>query len=167
MNLSFSARIEGAEIICEIGTDTSLTAPIFCFSLMAAPRVVAGGAMGRRLAGYGEVALPDIPAGAVHRLILAYDNPDFRPKNRAWLPLGAYLRAGRAVHALPDGFDLGVRAQPDLPKAPPISGDLPLIPPPQDWRPTGGHLEFIALRPDPAYEGAAALAVRMGFAPFV
>jgi hexosaminidase len=43
VTLTFTARIEGHEIACEIGSDMDLTAPVFCFSLMAAPRVVSGG----------------------------------------------------------------------------------------------------------------------------
>ena len=118
MNLNFSARIEGAQIVCDIGSDTQLTAPVLCFSLMAAPRVVSGGVLQRRLAGYGEVALPDIGAGQTHRLVLTYDNPDYSPKNRAWLPLGAYLRMGKTAHPLPVGFDLGVRPARQVPVKP-------------------------------------------------
>ncbi len=165
MNLSFSARIEGAQILCDIGSDTALVGPVLCFSLIAAPRVVSGGVLQRRLAGYGEVALPDIAAGQNHRLVLAYDNPDYSPKNRAWLPLGAYLRVGKTAHTLPAGFDLGVHLAP-LPAAAPLPAQtLPLIPPPQDWQPSGGEWEFSALRPDPAFDGADALARRMGLAP--
>ncbi|WP_333869351.1 beta-N-acetylhexosaminidase [Cypionkella sp.] len=171
MMLRFSARIEGAEIICEIGSDTALTAPVFCFSLMAAPRVVSGGVMQRRLAGYGEVILPDIAAGQSHRLVLAYESPDYRPKNRAWLPLGAYLRVGKIVHALPEGFALGVRlglaAQDRAPSPEALPPDvLPLLPPPQSWQATGGNLAFATLRPDPAFAGVAALAQRAGLAAF-
>ena len=58
MTLTFSARIDGRRILCEIGTDHALTAPVFCFSLMAAPAVVSGGVMVRRVAGYAEGAGP-------------------------------------------------------------------------------------------------------------
>ena len=37
MGLTFAARIDGHRIRCEIGTDRPLPAPVFCFSLMAAP----------------------------------------------------------------------------------------------------------------------------------
>ena len=86
----------------QVGTDRPLAAPVFCFSLMAAPRVVSGGRLTRQTAGYGEVALPDLVPGQVHELVLAHANPDLRPANRAWLPLGPYLRDGDgATHALP------------------------------------------------------------------
>ena len=165
MNLGFSARIDGAQIICDIGSDTALAAPVLCFSLLAAPRVIDGGVLQRCLAGYGEVVLPDIAAGQTHRLVLAYDHPDYSPKNRAWLPLGAYLRVGKTAHPLPAGFDLGVRLAPNPAAAPLPAQTLPLIPPPQNWHASGGALAFIALRPDPAFEGADALARRMGLAP--
>ena len=64
MILSFRSRIDGNQIRCEIGTDRALVAPVFCFSLMAAPKVVAGGTMLRRVAGYAEVALPDLAAAS-------------------------------------------------------------------------------------------------------
>jgi hexosaminidase len=168
MNLSFSAAIEGDQIICQIGSDTALRAPIFCFSLMAAPRVVAGGQMLRRLAGYAEVILPDLLPGQSHQLFLAHDNPDYAPRNRAWLPLGAYLRVGKQAHPLPAGFDLGLRPAPvPPPPAPLAAGQLPLIPVPQQWQPATGALAFAALRPDPAYQGADDLARRMGLPPLL
>jgi hypothetical protein len=85
-----------------IGTDRPMAAPVFCFSLMAAPRVVSGGRLLRQMAGYGEVALPDLMPGQVHELVLGYAAAELRPVNRAWLPLGPYLRAGDGTtHALP------------------------------------------------------------------
>ena len=75
MTLSFSARIDGRQIRCLIGTDRALVAPVFCFSLMAGPAVVSGGTLVRRVAGYAEVALPDLAAGAQHEVVLEYANP--------------------------------------------------------------------------------------------
>jgi hexosaminidase len=138
MTLSFEARIAGHEIICRIGTDRPLAAPVFCFSLMAAPRVVSGGQLLRQTAGYGEVALPDLVPGQVHELVLAHANPDLRPANRAWLPLGPYLRDGDgATHALPP-LPAGVR--PAAAAEGPLSDGLRLIPRPAVWRPVGGTL---------------------------
>ena len=167
MNLTFASRIEGVEIHCEIGSDMALSAPIFCFSLMAAPRVVSGGRLVHRFAGFAEVLLPDLPAGGVHHLVLAYENPAFSPRNRAWLPLGAYLRLGKTCHALPPGTPLGVlpgNAPNPLP-LPPLT--LPLIPAPQHWQPTGGTLAFAGLASvDPAFDGACALSQRLQVGPF-
>ena len=59
MTLTFRTWIDGRQIRCLIGSDLPLSAPVFCFSMMAAPKVIAGGTMVRRVAGYAEVALPD------------------------------------------------------------------------------------------------------------
>lgn len=167
MSLSFSARIDGRQIRCLIGTDRALAAPVFCFSLMAEPAVVSGGTLVRRVAGYAEVALPDLAAGARHAVVLEHAHPDFRPRNRAWLPLGAYLRVGRDCLPLPPGSDLGLRdiAAPEVPM--PTAGCLPLVPQPTDWSASGGEIDFAALAPVAGLEGVAELAVRLGLAPVV
>lgn len=166
MNLHFATHIAGAEIHCEIGSDTALSGAVFCFSLMAAPRVISGGTLVHRLAGCAEVLLPDIAAGRVHHLVLAYENPTYAPRNRVWLPLGGYLRIGRACHPLPPGTPLGVISGP-----PPAAGvlpqaTLPLIPAPLIWAPTPGAMPFVAFQStDPAFDGADDLTHRLGFAP--
>jgi hexosaminidase len=167
MSLGFSARIDGRQILCEITTDVAIAAPVFCFSLMAAPAVVSGGKLVRRVAGYGEVALPDLAVGAVHRLVLEHANPEYRPRNRAWLPLGAYLRVGRDSLALPPGNLLGLREGVERP-APPLPADrLPLVPQPAGWEPSAGTVEFAALAPVPGLEGVAGLAARLGLSDFL
>lgn len=167
MSQSFSARIDGRQIRCLIGADRALTAPVLCFSLMAPPAVVSGGTLLRRVAGYAEVALPDLAAGAVHEVVLEHADPQFYPRNRAWLPLGAYLRVGRECLQLPPGSDLGLRDG-DAPEAPKLeAGRLPLVPQPTDWRASGGEIDFAALAPVVGLEGVAELAVRSGFAPMV
>ena len=147
MTLTFTSRIDGRQIRCEIGTDRALAAPVFCFSLMAAPKVVSGGTLVRRVAGYAEVALPDLAAGAKHEVVLEHAVKEFGPRNRAWLPLGAYLRVGKECMALPPGNDLGLR-EVEVPPPPPLAPDrLPLVPQPTDWRPSGGELAFAELAP--------------------
>ena len=56
MSLTFASRIDGTRIRCVIGTDRALTAPVLCFSLMAAPKVISGGTMVRPVADqfYGD-----------------------------------------------------------------------------------------------------------------
>ena len=165
MNLTFDATIQGAEIRCEIGSDIALSAPVLCFSLMAQPRVVSGGTMLRTLAGYGEVALPDIAPGTVHRLILAHQDPSYAPKNRAWLPLGAYLRTKTGCHPLPP-LPAGVHADAAPPRnAAPFTG-LPIAPQPSQWHPAPGVLRMTNLATtDAAFAQVNALAQRLTLAP--
>ncbi len=164
MNLTFTSRIEGSEIHCEIGSDTAVSAPIFCFSLMAAPCVISGGTLVFRCAGFAEVLLPDIPAGGLRHLVLAYQNPNYRPSNRTWLPMGGYLKFGRICHALPSGTPLGVMNDTERATVPVPDVALPLVPAPQEWKPASGTLAFTTLRTiDPAFNGAADLAQRLGF----
>jgi hexosaminidase len=167
MTLTFRTRIDGRHITCEIASDEPLAAPVLCFSLMAAAQVVSGGTMGRRVASYCEVALPDLAPGVIHTVVLEHVNPDFRPRNRAWLPMGAYLRVGKVCLPLPPGNDLGVRLGDALPSPPLAPGRLPLIPQPTDWQPAGGTLAFVALAPLGGTEGASDLADRLGLAPLV
>ncbi len=87
---------------------------------MAPNQVLSGGTMVRRTAGYSEVALPDLTPGQPHTVVLAHQNPDWRPVNRAWLPLGAYLRdASGQTHPLPK-LPAGVRPVP-YPPVPPMT----------------------------------------------
>jgi hexosaminidase len=166
MTLTFTARIEDREIACEIGSDTDLAAPVFCFSLLATPRVVSGGTLIRSVAGYGEVQLPDIRAGKAVHLRLAYGNPDFVPGNRAWLPLGGYLRLGNKTMPLPS-LRLGVDIGPDAPRTGHFDG-LRLIPQPTDWRPSTGTLTADSFAGDAIALGPVArLAQRLGLPPLL
>lgn len=166
MTLTFSARIVGRDIHCEIGSDQALMAPVFCFSLMAAPAVVSGGVMIRRLAGYAEVQLPDLAPGVTHQVVLAHQNPDYAPRNRAWLPLGAYLRVGGQCLPLPrlaEGVDLSA---PPKPVVEPFAG-LPLIPQPDRWVPAEGTLTATGFAyEDARLAGVEALAERLHFGLF-
>jgi hexosaminidase len=167
MNLTFRTRIDGRQIRCEIGTDTALAVPTLCFSLMAAPKVVSGGNLVRRVAGYAEVALPDLAAGSTHAVVLEHSDPRYLPRNRAWLPLGAYLRVGGHCLQLPPGNDLGVRDLDGTAPLPLPSGTLPLVPQPTNWLPSAGVLEFASLAPVAGVEEAADLARRLGLEPLV
>ena len=166
MKPRFSASIAGRHVRCRIGADRALRAPVFCFSLMAPARVVSGGRLLRAEGGYAEVALPDIAAGGAHELTLAYAERGMRPVNRAWLPLGAYLRLadGRCL-ALPP-LPAGARPVP-LRAVPPADG-LRLVPPPADWRPEGGEVAIEALAgTHEALAAVDALARRCRLGPFL
>ncbi len=166
MDLTFTSRIQGTEIHCEIGSNQPISAPTFCFSLMAAPKVISGGTLISRTAGLAEVLLPDVAAGTAHQIVLAYENPDFGPRNRAWLPLGCYLKIGKTCFALPPGTPLGVLPAPPQRAEPLPPATLPLIPAPKEWSPLVGVLEFATLNSiDARLDGVDALAQRSNFAP--
>lgn len=160
---AFAVSTEGTDMRCTITVTEAMTAPVFCFSLMVPPRVVSGGALLTHTGGYGEVALPDLAPGVPHEVVLAYAG-DFAPQNRAWLPLGAYLRRPDGTTLpLPD-LPLGVRPVAARP-APPCDG-LRLVPQPDAWHPTGGACTARAFRTDaPAFVRADRLARRLRLAP--
>lgn len=163
--MHFTAEIQGRLIACTITSDRVLKSPTFCASIMAPGVVVSGGLLTRQVAGYLEVALPDLIPGQPHALTLAHENPGFAPKNRAWLPLGPYLRTAEGPLLLPP-LELGVR-QTEAPKVPDFQG-LRLIPQPQSWRPTGGESRFATLTAShPAFAAVDALARRRGLAPLL
>lgn len=166
MHLTFDAAIDGRAIRCRIGTDTALAAPVFCFSLMAANRPVSGGTLVRTVAGYSEIALPDLPAGALHEVVVEHLDPGYRPVNRAWLPLGAYVRHKGGCTPLPP-LPAGV-APAEAPEPAPCPG-LRLVPPPRDWSPTPGTADATAgfATVAPALAGVEALAARLNLGPFL
>ena len=163
MTATFTARIDGPLIHIEIVSNSALRDVIFCFSLMAAAAVVSGGTLVKSVAGYSEIALPDIAPDTPVHLVIRHDNPDFRPVNRAWLPLGAYLRvAGKAITLPP--LAVGVLPANDCP-APVVQG-LRLIPQPSDWQPAAGTLSLSRISTDdPAFARADTLAIRQNLPP--
>lgn len=164
--LQFSAEVHGTDIRCQITSDTDLTAPVFCFSLMVTPTARSGGRLLRVDGSYAEVQLPDLIAGVTHEVVVAYANPEYRPVNRAWLPLGAYLRVGSETLELP-ALPSGVQPAHAPPVEAPPDG-LCLLPQPERWEPTGGEIQAAAFASDCSLLGPAnALAQRCGLPPFL
>ena len=97
MKLSFDAILKDGNIRCTLISAQKLVDPVFCFSLMAPGSVITGGRVIRRVGGFHEVQLPPLAAGQTHVIDLTYDDPNTGVKNRAWLPLGSYLRVGDTV----------------------------------------------------------------------
>ena len=163
--MEFSARIRGDEIVCEIASETDLISPVFCFSMLAPARVVSGGTILSSVGGYCEAQLSDLAAGMSHTVTLAYADPRHRPKNRAWLPLGAYLRDRDGVTELPE---LRSGADPWEPGPAPDDDGLRLVPPPSSWEPGGDVVELTSVSADDArLETVHELAIRQGFGPFI
>ena len=164
MKLSFDARIVGTQIWCEIGSDGAISGAVLCCSLFVPSRVVSGGVVVRSVAGYTEVALDDIPAGGVLTVVFAAACGDLVPKNRAWLPLGAYLRLKTGVVALPE-LEEGVRVDTPPPRVVPEFAGLRLVPQPLAWQAAGGVVQVSGFDGGPT--ALDALAGRLGFALFV
>lgn len=167
MNLTFDAHIVGTEIHCEIGSDTAISAPVFCCSNYVPSRVVSGGTLVRTVAGYTEVALPNIPAGGSVHFVMAYLEPDFAPKNRAWLPLGPYLRTKTGPVPLPS-TEIGVRVDLPPPRTAPDYDGLRLVPQPTAWAAATGMVAapgFVC--DDPRLKAVDDLAHRLNLGPFL
>ena len=131
-------REESARV--QVTAESTLEDVVFCCSLMAEPDIVSGGQRIHRLGGYGEFALPDLAAGRTHSFVLRYANPDYSPRNRAWLPLGPYLRHAGGTIGLSPGPSGAKRwqAPEDTPKP-----DLALNPKPVSWTASEGALPFV------------------------
>jgi len=163
--MHFDVTTRDKQIICKITADTDLANPVFCFSLMAPPQVETGGTLLSHTGGYGEVQLPPLQEDTPHTVILRYADPAFGPANRAWLPLGAYLRHDAGLTALSDG-PAGISAQND----PPFTAfdELRLVPQPRHWRPEKGLLKTKGFHWDhgTALDQVGALATRCNMAGF-
>jgi len=163
--MKFDASIDGELIRCRIETDRPLAAPVFCFSGMVPMEVLEGGTWIAGLGGYTEVQLPDLTAGTVHAVTLRYANAaQFRPSNRAFLPLGPYLRSAEGTLPLP-ALPAGVITRRDWPKDCP---GLRLCPAPAQADLTGETLAAGGFRADAArFAAVVALAERTGLDPFL
>lgn len=137
MGAGLAVRVKGDDIVCTITSDVDLVAPVFCFSLMAPACVLRGGRLVRSVGGYAEIALPDLTARTAHEVVVGYVNEAerYHPVNRAWLPLGPYLRHEGGVTRLPAGPS-GAKAW--VHGGPEFEPDLRLIPAPAGWRPKRG-----------------------------
>jgi hexosaminidase len=162
--MKFDVLNEGHQLRCQITSDRDLTAPTFCFSVFVPCVVVAGGHRMKSVGGYTEVTLPDLKTGQPHEIILRHEKGDFRFGNRAWLPLGPYLRTADGPVPLP-ALPAGVLPGPVPTPVPLPDGVLPLVPQPDHWQPSGGHLTFTTLADFPQARAIDALARRLGLSP--
>ncbi len=159
--MTYESRIIGDTIQCTFTPDSALSAPVFCFSGMGPFEAISGGTVTHSLGSYTEISLPDLAAGVPYELVTRYAG-GFKPANRAWLPLGPYLRHGAELIDLPKP-ESGCRPQ-HLPDLGPVAG-LPLVPQPEIWQAAGAVLEVSGFVCDrPAFVVVAALASRRGWA---
>jgi len=161
--MKFDARIDGTGIAVTLTADRALSAPVFCFSLMAPAEVVSGGTLAFSCAGYCEVVLPDLAPGTPHSLRMKH-MAGFHPTNRAWLPLGAHLRAEGETIPLPP-LPSGRRPAPLMDGPPP---ELRIVPPVASFTPSGETATATGFHADPeAFAPVEALAERTGLGPFL
>ena len=159
--MQYDCRIEDKLLICTLTPDRPLGGATFCFSGMAPLEPVEGGRLKTALGSYTEVDLPEIRAGHPHQVILRYSD-GYSPANRAWMPLGPYLRHKGEIIVLPPTPE-GPRYK--KPQAKDIPGLLPIVPLPQSWKPSGQHIKVdgFDVVDDDAMAAVAALAGRQGF----
>ena len=131
--MKFECTINGARLDCVVTSNRDIAHPVFCTSGMTRMTVVEGGEMLTQTGSYIEVRLPDLQAGKACAFSLGYDG--FKPANRAWMPLGPYLRTNDATVIQLPPVPSGFHPAPDTP-AKAFSG-LKLIPQPTSWSPTG------------------------------
>ncbi|GAA6180642.1 beta-N-acetylhexosaminidase [Shimia sp. NS0008-38b] len=158
--MQYESRIAGDTILCTFVSDRGLTAPVFCFSGMGTFEAISGGTVTHSLGSYTEISLPNLTVGARHVLEIKYAG-GFTPANRAWLPLGPYLRVGEKTITLPKP-NSGCRAQ-RLPDLGPFEG-LGLVPQPETWLPSEGVISITGVVCDhPAFAAVSSLASRKGW----
>lgn len=143
----FESTIDGKQMRCVLTPSTDLVAPVLCYSCMAPSVSMDGFARVRSVGGYTEIQLPDLVAGRAVSFALAYENPEYEPANRAWLPLGAYLRCQGAVVPLKSTLDRGVRTG-AIAYAKGAEPALRLCPQPKRFDPVGGTVHVTGVRSD-------------------
>lgn len=157
--MQYDCEIVDGALLCSLTVDRDLTAPVFCFSGMGPMAPVTGGTLVRAVGSYTEVHLPDLKAGTPHEVLIRYKD-GHRAANRAWMPMGPYLRVGSDVMPLPQ-TPAGCRGPQPL-RDVPLDG-LPVSPQPAVWAPSRGTLEVDGFASDdPAFRAVVALATRQG-----
>ncbi|MCV6824796.1 MULTISPECIES: beta-N-acetylhexosaminidase [Halocynthiibacter] len=161
--MNYSCRIDGEVMLCVITADRDLNTPTFCFSGMGPMLAVDGGMTLKTVGSYTEVALPNLRAGEPHSVTIKYDG-EFIPANRAWMPLGPYLRVDGEVLELPP-TEAGVNTD-HLGKTEPFDG-LRIVPQPTSFEPANDTISATRFASnDPAFAAVHDLAVRRGFGGF-
>ncbi len=159
IDMHYDCWLDGLEIHCTITPDRDLSAPVFCFSGMAPMTTTVGGDRIGGMGSFTQVALPDLKAGKPHAIVIEYIH-GYKPANRAWLPMGPYLRCEGDLIALPY-TPQGCRRQP-IQMDEPFDG-LPLVPQPTTWTPSEGVVVLQGFRSeDRAFQAASKLAKRRG-----
>lgn len=161
---------ESGEIECRLAvTGEGAAGAILCLSMIAPVAKARGAEILAATGPYLEIRPADpLEAGTAARFALAYPS-GFRAANRAWLPIGAYLRHpdGRA-EAVELSWPQGILPAAEFPDAAPAG--LGLTPPPTKWSPAGGVSDMSAVNPSgdafaDVFRDVDALAGRLGLPP--
>jgi hexosaminidase len=162
--MQFTCEVIDGAMHCRVTADRALRGPVFVCSGMGPLRCLSGGEVVRSLGSTLEVAIPDLEPGGQHLLVLGYASGQ-APANRAWLPLGPYLRHDGGTVRLPTAYTGPGPVR--WPEAGALDG-LGLIPPPTRWSPAGGHRKVERFNSThPALSAVDALAGRTGLGPFL
>lgn len=145
--MKFDARIDGSAIRCSVTSDRDLTSPVFCYSLMAPSVSKDGFPRLKSVGGYTELQLPALSSGEILEFTVAYENPEFMPANRAWLPLGAFLRDCEGIHPLPLLEPAGV-LRGSISYADGVDPTLKVCPQPTSFEPANEVARVSALKAD-------------------
>lgn len=137
--MQYDCHIEGDLLICTLTPDRPLKDAVFCCSGMAPMMPIDGGTLHSALGSYTEIALPNLPANQPHKFTIKYAD-GHRPANRAWMPLGPYLRHAGDVIVLPP-TPAGRRVPAPTRSKTPDYDRLPIVPQPQKWTPSGLRVE--------------------------
>lgn len=143
--VKFTASLDAAIIRCQITADRALAAPVLCYSCMAPSLSADGLTRLASIGGYTEIQLPDLQLDQPYAFSLMYENPAFLPANRAWLPMGAYLRCGDEVITLPKLRPAGVQRG-AMTYGAGTAPSLLLCPQPTSFAPSGGSAPIISVR---------------------
>lgn len=157
--MKLRAACADSTVTVTLEPQTEIAASVLCLSFIGGVDVVSGGHQSRKVGGYVEVELGRLFAGQPHEVIFEYEEHlREAPKNRAWLPISAYLRSGQAI--IPCELEhLGVdlnRADARPKPNPPKQDHLWLLPQPKEWSPDGGYLHVRGLNLPSDTFGAAA-----------
>ncbi len=163
----FTTSIDGPVIRCILTPDRDLNNPVLCYSSMVPSFSKDGFKRLKSLGGYTELQLPNLQANVEFEITLAYENSEFAPFNRAWLPLGAYLRHENTVLELTSTQQTGV-----LPGAvtfePGEAPPLLVCPQPASFQAGEGTVKVHKLQADDSnLQRSNTLTRRAGLGPFL
>lgn len=163
--MKYDCRFQDDLIICTLTPDRDLRDAVFCFSGMAPLTPVQGGTLLKSVGSYTELALPHIAKDTAHEVSIRYAE-GHRPANRAWMPLGPYLRLGAETIVLPPTKAGRQVPEAELHAENTLTDDmLPLAPQPTQWRATEGSITVDGFAIEgAAFEAVAALADRQKMA---